>query len=365
MSDSSTSQPILVTAGPLDRRFDPFRFFKYGGLLLGVLTLLATLIYWGLGKYYHRPDWTLMNCLFMVVITLTTIGYGDWLELKNLYAAEAFTMLLAMIGIAVPAFVISNVTALIVEGLFTERFRRRRMEKVIAALKDHVIVCGVGTTGTHCLSELMWTGRQVVGIDKDEVKLRHLCDEIGEFPYVVGSAESDEVLKQAGIEHASGLIACLTDDKDNVFVTLTARSMNRHLRIISKVLDETSRRKMVIAGANNTVNPTAVGGLRLVSELVRPNVVTFLDSMMRDRNAHHRFEELEVESGSEVADKTLAQANLRGRGKALVVAAKRPGEKTFIYNPTADLVLEPGLVLVLLASLSDLQNLRPQFRTPA
>lgn len=235
------------------------------------------------------------------------------------------------------------------------------MEKLIAGLKDHIIVCGVGTTGTHCLSELMWTGRSVVGIDKDEIKLRHLCDEIGEFPYVVGSAESDEVLKSAGIESASGLIACLTEDKDNVFVTLTARSMNRHLRIISKVLDETSRRKMIIAGANNTVNPTAVGGLRLVSELVRPNVVTFLDSMMRDRNAHHRFEEIEVEPGSDVAEKTLAQANLRSKGKALVVAAKRPGEKTFIYNPTADLILEPGLVLVLLASLSDLQNLRPLF----
>ena len=212
MSDSSTSQPILVSAGPLDRRFDPFRFLKWGGMLLGVLTLLATLIYWSMGKYYHRPDWTLMNCLFMVVITLTTIGYGDWLELKNLYAAEAFTMLLAMIGIAVPAFVISNFTALIVEGLFTERFRRRRMEKLIAGLKDHIIVCGVGTTGTHCLSELMWTGRSVVGIDKDEIKLRHLCDEIGEFlrrrlGRVRRGAQS------AGIEGASGLIACLTEDK--------------------------------------------------------------------------------------------------------------------------------------------------------
>lgn len=239
------------------------------------------------------------------------------------------------------------------------------MEKLIQGLKDHIIVCGVGTTGTHCLTELMWTGRQVVGIDKDENKLRHLCEEIGEFPYLIGSAESDEILKAAGIDRASGLISCLTDDKDNVFVTLTARSMNRHLRIISKVLDETSRRKMIIAGANNTVNPTAVGGLRLVSELVRPNVVTFLDSMMRDRGASHRFEELEVDAGSQMAGKTLAQANIRGKGKALVVAAKRPGEKVFIYNPTADVVLEPGLVLVLLASLNELSELRPLFRAEA
>ena len=342
-------------------RYDPFRFMKWGALLLLLLTLLSTGVYWLLGKHYGRADWTPMNCLFMVVITLTTIGYGDWLELKNLHLAEGFTMFLALVGIAVPAFLVSNVTALVVEGLFTDVFRRRRMQKKIAALRDHIIICGVGSTGLHCVTELMSTGRQIVAIDHNETKLRHLNEELGEFPYIVGSAESDEVLLQAGIERAAGLIACLTEDKDNVFVTLTARSMNRHLRIISKVLDETSRRKMIIAGANNTVNPTAVGGLRLVSELVRPNVVTFLDSMMRDRNAHRRFEEIEGEPGSDVAEKTLAQANLRAKGKALVVAAKQPGEKTFIYNPTADLILEPGLVLVLLASLSDLQNLRPLF----
>jgi len=345
-------------------RFDPFRFLKWGGISLGVLTVLSTGIFWGLGHYYHRPEWSLMNCLFMVVITLTTIGYGDWLDIRNLYLAELFTMLLALIGIAVPAFLVSNVTALIVEGLFTERFRRRRMEKRIANLRDHIIVCGVGSTGLHVVSELIWTGRTVVAIDQDEEKLQRLCEELGEFPYVVGPAESDETLKQAGIEHASGLIACLTEDKDNVFVTLTARSMNRTLRIISKVLDDTSRRKLVIAGANQTVNPTAVGGMRLVSEMVRPTAVTFLDSMVRDRQSTHRFEELTVEPGSPIAGKRLADSNLRGKGKSLVVAAKRPSEKTFIYNPTADEMLQPGLIVVLLASVSELENFRALFRSP-
>jgi voltage-gated potassium channel len=156
----------------------------------------------------------------------------------------------------------------------------------------------------------------------------------------------------------------LTDDRDNVFVTLTARSLNRSLRIISKVLDDTSRRKLVIAGANQTVNPTAVGGLRLVSEMVRPTAVTFLDTMVRDRQSTHRFEELTVEPGSPIAGKALADSNLRGKGKSLVVAAKRPGEKTFIYNPTADILLEPGLVLVLLTSVSEIDQIRPLFRTP-
>jgi voltage-gated potassium channel len=338
-------------------RFDPFRFMKWGGLLLVALTVVSTVVYWLLGQHYGRPDWTPMNCLFMVVITLTTIGYGDWLELRNLHLAEVFTMFLALIGIAVPAFLVSNITALIVEGLFTDIFRRRRMQKKIAALKDHIIICGVGSTGLHCVTELMSTGRQIVAIDHNEAKLRHLCEELGEFPYIVGSAESDEILILAGIERAAGLISCLTEDKDNVFVTLTARQMNRNLRIISKVLEDNSRRKLAIAGANGTVNPTYIGGLRLVSELVRPTVVTFLDNMMRDRRSTHRFEQLQVSPSSPVAGKKLSEANLRGKLQALVVAIKPPDAEQFIYNPTADVVLLPGTQIVFLASTADMGTL--------
>lgn len=357
MSSSGTSnQP--------DPRFDPFRYMKWGAVVLFVLTVISTLVFWLLGRYYHRPDWTVMNCLFMTVITLTTIGYGDWLELKNLFAAEVFTMLLAMVGIAMPAFLVSNVTALIVEGLFTDVFRRRRMDRQIAKLRDHIIVCGVGSTGVHCLTELLTTGRSIVAIDRDEEKLKHLCHELGEFPYIVGPAESDETLRHAGIENASGLICCLTEDKDNVFVTLTARSMNRKLRIISKVLEETSRRKLAIAGANGTVNPTAIGGLRLVSELVRPTVVTFLDNMMRDTTSAYRFEELCVEPDAPIAGKRLADANLRGQSNVLVVAAKATATHKFTYNPKADTVLEPGVVIVLLASTDDMPHLRSLFCAP-
>ena len=355
---------MTSSATPVSRvlkSFDPFRYMKWGGISLLMLTLFSAVVFYLLGRYYyHRPDWTVMNCLFMVTITLTTIGYGDWLEIKGLHLAEGFTMLLALIGIAVPAFLVSNVTAVIVEGLFTDIYRRRRMDKQIAKLRDHIIVCGVGSTGMHCVIELHNTGRALVAIDRDEEKLKRLCHELGEFPYIVGSAESDEVLREAGIERAVGLLACLTEDKDNVFVTLTARAMNRQLRIISKVLDDASRRKLKIAGANGSVDPTAIGGLRLVSELVQPMVVTFLDNMVRDPQSTHRFEELTVAPGAPIAGKTLAGANLRGNN-TLVVAARCKGETRFLYNPTADLVLEPGVVIVLLASIGDLQQVRTRF----
>lgn len=149
-----------------------------------------------------------------------------------------------------------------------------------------------------------------------------------------------------------------------MFVTLTARQLNRNLRIISKVLDDSNRRKLSIAGANGTVNPTSIGGLRLVSELVRPTVVTFLDNMLRDRRSTHRFEQLTVHEQAPAANKRLSEASLRGQSSALVVAVRSPGSESFIYNPTAEVVLSPGTQIVLLARTEDLVPLRKQIAEP-
>lgn len=342
--------------------YDPFRWLKRGGLVLLAVTILSTVIYWSLGQYYARPDWTPLHCLFMVVITLTTIGYGDWLDIRNAPLAEIYTMILAVVGMGVPAFVITNAIGLIVEGLFSDIYRRRKMDKQIAGMKEHFILCGVGTTGLHCAIELLRTRRSFVAIDKDVEQLERLRKECGEFPYVVGAAGDDDVLRAAGIERAQGLLACLTEDKDNLFITITARALNPKLRIISRVVDEEARPKLLRAGANSVVNTTAIGGMRVVSEMVRPTVVTFLDAMLRDPDDPHRFEELTVEPGSDVENRTLATAELRRNNKVLVVSVKLAGERQFTYSPSADLVLKAGCTLVLLASVSDLEELRPRFR---
>ena len=178
-------------------RYDPFKWLERGALALGAIVVLSTAVYWLLGKYYHRQDWTLLNCLFMVVITLTTIGYGDWLQIKDLYAAEVYTMFLAVAGMGVPAFIISNVIGLIVEGLLSDAFRRRRMGKQMAEMRDHIIVCGIGTTGYHCVEELARTRRPFVAIDSEAERLARATHELGEFPYLVGQADNDERLREA------------------------------------------------------------------------------------------------------------------------------------------------------------------------
>ena len=340
--------------------YDPWRFVKIGIVILFNVAIVSTLIYYVLGIAYGR-NWRLIDCLFMVVITLTTVGYDDVLHVADCLPAYIFTMGLAMAGIGVPAFVISSVTALVVEGVVSDAVRRRRMQKEIAKLSGHVVVCGAGATGEHCILELLRTGQQVVVIDGDEARLKALQSE-GVFCYVVGDADRDEVLLQAGIERARGLLACLPEDKDNLFITLSARVLNPDLRIASKGVDAHVRKKMVIAGANAVVSPTAIGGLRLVSELLRPATVSFLDGMLRERSAV-RFGELALTKESSLSGRTLASCDLRTIADVLVVAARHPGVESFIYNPKADFLLEPGCVVVVLGPVAEIEKLRPLFET--
>ncbi len=343
-------------------RYEPLRLVRLGALVLVAVILFSTLVYYAIGLYHGREQWTLLNCLFMTVITLSTIGYGDWLDIKGLPLATIFTMVLAVVGVAVPAFLITNSTALIVDGLFADVFRRRRMDRDIAALSGHVIVCGVGSTGLHCVEELREMGAAFVAIDRDAGRLRQAFQQLGGFLYVVGRADDDAVLREAGIERASGLIAALTDDKDNVFVTLSARALNPRLRIVSKGVEELARTKLAAAGADAVVNTTEIGGRRLVGEMLSPTVVTFIDTMLREPDDPYRFEELVVEPGSEVDGRTLAEADVRRYGRLLVVAARPPGSEEVVFNPQGAHRLAAGETVVVLGRAQDLEGARRHFR---
>lgn len=339
-------------------QYDPWRFVKIGVVVLVALTVFSVFIYYFLGIYYGTK-WDLLKCAFMVVITLSTVGY-DWLHLEDKPLAQIYTMFLVAAGVGIPAFIIANMTALILDGILGDTFRRRRMQQEIGKLSGHVVVCGGGDTGEHCIEELLKLGRKFIVIERDEQRVKLLQHELGQFLYIIGHADRDEILLQAGIDRAEGLISCLTDDKDNLFITLSARVLNPELRIISKGVDDHVRKKMVIAGANAVVSPTAIGGLRMVSELLRPATVNFLDSMLRERTTT-RFTELMVDKGSSLAGKTLADSGVRQMGDVLVVAARHPGQESFIYNPKADFLLEPECVVVLLGPVVEIEKLRPMF----
>ena len=223
------------------------------------------------------------------------------------------------------------------------------MKKAIEKLQGHVIVCGVGRTGSQVVNELRLTRTPFVAVDTNEEALRKLHDEHHDVLYLVGDAAEDGTLSAAGIDRAFGLVAALSDDPENLYITLSARSLNPSLRIITKAVEAAAEPKMRKAGADKVVSTNRIGGMRLVSE--------FLDQMLRDPDHVLRIEEATVHGESVLANRTLATAALRKVCDVLVVAV-RLEDGTYCFNPGGEQVLHPGCTLIVLGARDEVTKLR-------
>ena len=298
--------------------------------------------YYVLGLLNPKGPWSLLDCFYMSTITLTTVGYGETLDgMSNFPLARVYTMVLLVFGTGLLAYAVSTGTAFIIEGNLAKALERRRMQKAIAALGNHYVVCGAGSTGINVVRELIETGTPFVLVEREERRIEK-CREAGCKLYVQGDATSDETLISAGIRTARGLATCLPDDKENLFVIVTARQLNPDLRIVTKNVEKSAAEKLRNAGATATVSPNIIGGLRLASELIRPAVVTFFDIMLHDESANMRIAEVTVEAGSQIDGKTLGEANIPGRIGVPVLAVRSQGESNFRYNPTSDVPARSG-----------------------
>ncbi len=233
------------------------------------------------------------------------------------------------------------------------------MQKEIEKLSGHVVVAGAGGTGRHVIEELVVTRTPFVVIDRSEPTLQRISHELcgGKMLHVHGDATLDPVLLAAGVQRARGVIAALTLDKDNLYVTLSARSLNPAARIVSKVVEDDAAAKIIRAGASSIVNPTMIGARRLAGELIRPEVHEFLDQMVRDKDKNLRLEEVAVPRGSAFVGKALKDVPIRRETRALVVAV-RGSDRAFTYNPDPDYVIGEGTTLVVLAETESIVKLR-------
>jgi voltage-gated potassium channel len=231
------------------------------------------------------------------------------------------------------------------------------MRKGLEHFERHVIVCGAGRTGSHVINELLATRTPCVVIDQDAERIARLREDHPVLGAVEGDATEDETLLAAGIDRAFGIVAALSEDKDNVYVTLTARSANPALRIVAKVMDAATEPKLRRAGADAVVGPNEIGGMRLAGDMLRPNVVEFLDLMMTHAEYVLRIEEATVAEESSVAGRTIGSINLRKACDVLVLAARLPNG-TYRFNPGAELVLERGLTLIVLGEREEVAKLR-------
>jgi voltage-gated potassium channel len=306
---------------------------------IAILLVLITVV--GVMGYVLIEGWTLFDAFYMTVITLGTVGYGETHPLST--AGRVFTIGLIVVGIGSFTYAVSSVAAFWVDAHVLGMWGKRRMEQRIAGLTDHIIICGGGDAGYHVAQELIQTRTPFVVIERDasqEARLQEFGDDV---LYIIGDASDTSVLHQARIESARGLVACMSDDRENLFTVIEARDLNPSLRIVSRLVDDDARRRLVRAGADGIVPMQRIGALRIASEVLRPHVVSVLDVMLREPGLI-RVQEIVVGAGA--TGKTLANLRMHERAGVTIFALREAGSLHHVFNPPPDRMLADGDVLI-------------------
>jgi len=317
------------------------RILWASGLLFAVVCI-GTAGFWILGEGAQ----SVMECFYMTMITISTIGFREVIDISRSSVGMGFTVMVAVSGIGILAYLMSNITVLLVEGDLGKTFARKKMEKTIAELKDHYIICGIGWPGMHIVRELTETRRPYVVVDTDESRIERIAENFPDILHVHGDATEDSILLRAKIERARGIFACTSNDNTNLVIALTAKQLNPSVRVVTQCHDLKNADKMKSVGANAVVCPTHIGGLRMASEMIRPAVVSFLDMMLRDKDKNLRVEEATVPG--DMVGRPVLDLELKARQDILMLAV-RVGDE-WVYNPPEDFILPPGAKLVFLST---------------
>ena len=296
-------------------------------LIVLTIVLVSTVAYFLIGG----GDWSLADCFYMTLVTLSTVGFQEVLPVGDYEGARAFTMALLVVGIASVGYFLSTLTAFLIEGDLQEILGKRKMERRITKMSGHIILLGVGHTGQFTALQLRGGGHPVVLVDLNEDAIQRALSELGEeIPYLVADGSEEKTLLSAGVERARGVICAMDSDQANLYAVVSARQINPKLRIVAKASTVGAANKLQIVGADRTVAPAQLGGLRLFAEMVRPEATTFLETLLMDHGRGVRVQEVTIGESSLLAGQTLAEANLRGRvGDVLVLAHRRAGEDYF------------------------------------
>lgn len=320
--------------------------------LIGICIALAMVIASGVSGYVIIEGWRPFDALYMTVITLSSVGFMEVRPLSD--TGRTFTVLLILCGSGILIYAVSLITAFIVEGELTDVMRRRKMNKKIDRLDDHFIVCGADRTGQYAVEELLKTKRDFVVIEDKPETIQEL--EKQGVLCIEGNATYDAVLLRAGIQKARGLITSLHSDAENLFVVITAKRLNPSLRVIAKAVEEESEQKIRMVGADGVVMPDFIGGLRMVSEMVRPSVVGFLDIMLRSKDRTIRVEEIVVGTSSPFIGKELSETGLPDMEGVSLVALKDKAADAYTFNPSRKTSLATDHVLIVMGDVDRIRK---------
>ena len=320
-----------------------WRHVVLGLLALGAITVAGSVGYVLLG-------FGVLDAVYQTVTTITTVGFREVQPLDS--KGKVFTIFLILGGVGTALYTLTVLLELLVEGHLGHAMERRRMDKRIEQLRDHVIVCGWGRVGQAVARELSAANRDVVIVENDAERVAGIRAGM----YVLGDASDDGVLRQAGIERAGALVAAVSTDAANLFITLSGRSLRPDLFIVSRAREESSLAKLTRAGADRVVNPQEIGGARIAAFVVRPHVTEFVDVVMHEGGMELRLEEIPVAAGSALTGLSLGEAKVRDRTGALVLAM-RDQDRGFISNPPPTTIMTSGQILIAIGTAPQLDAL--------
>jgi voltage-gated potassium channel len=316
------------------------RRLKSRAQLVYSLAALAGVAAFGTVGFHLVEGWSLADALYMTVMTVTTVGYGPPKELSH--AGRDFATVFMVIGVGTAGYLLSTAVQSLVRSEILATYGERRRAREMSKIRDHYIICGAGRVGTRIVREMRRGVVPFVVVESNAMLAGELA--LPDAQVLIRDATLDETLLEAGVERAHGLAACLSDDAANLYVVLTARTLNPGLHIVSRAVEESAVPKLIRAGANRVIAPTIIGGHRMAQALMKPAVADFMDSVATE-GLDLAFEQFEVTEGSPLAGLRLKETNIRSELDIVVVAIRRPrGE--MVFNPSGDTQIRPGDLLI-------------------
>jgi voltage-gated potassium channel len=319
--------------------------------LISGFLLLILIIFIGILGFSIIEGWSLIDSLYMTIITITTTGFEEVHPLSPV--GQIFTVVLIVISFGTILYIGGTGVQYVIESKF---FRRRRMNKQIENLHDHYIVCGFGRMGSHICEKLAEAKVPFVVIENNINNFNKL-NNLG-YLYDNGNAANDDTLLRAGIKNAKGLVAVLSSDPENVFATLSARVLNPSIFIVARAVEEDTESKLMKAGANRVVKPYELGGSRMAEIVLRPGVLDFIDVVYGSTKVDIHIEEITVRKNSKMHKKTLAELPLRSEFNTIIVAIQNEEKGIFIYNPKGDTIVDEGNKLIAIGEEANLDKLK-------
>jgi voltage-gated potassium channel len=322
-----------------------------GAMLLVLILLVGTL------GYVLLEGWPILDALYMTIITITTVGFGEVNVVSS--SGRIFTIGIIFMGMGIMAYSLGMVAQIMVETQVRTILGRRKLGKELRSIKNHYIVCGFGRIGKIIARGLNNQGVPLVVIDQSSDSKEILEDQ--NIPHIIGDATSDDILIEAGIERARGLVTVVLSDADNLFITMTARGINPKLFILSRADEEATEKKLLRAGANKVVLPYLIGGMRMVHTILRPVVMDFIDFTMHESNIELKLEELVVGEHSSLNGISLLNSGIRKEMNVIIVAIRKKGGD-MIFNPSSETLINAGNTLIALGPSKDLDHLSKMLR---